>query len=188
MCGRPCTLCPGRSTKPAEGCGVTRCSCRPTAGQSFVDGTRAYMGGGGCRPPARQQPAMHAFRQAQRPRCARVWHLTGALHEAGMRLPRSAAGAAHVSRVAGWGSWAALRACKVVLPQQGQRPGVVGPALGACVLPVPTCLSRPHRMPQLQVRMGRCGGEATGRPAGWPCHIPHGDSPGHSGTYRHQLV
>lgn len=54
-------------------------------------------------PPARQQPAMHAGRQAQRPRCARVWHLTVALHEAGMRLPRSAAAAAHVSRIAGVG-------------------------------------------------------------------------------------
>jgi len=104
-------LRPG-GTKPAE------CHRRPLLMPHSTARSIRYGTQGGVQDAAaaRQQPALRAARQAQHPRCARVWHLTVALHEAGWRLPGSPAPAAPARR--GAGVWQHL----------GCAPGVQGGA------------------------------------------------------------
>lgn len=130
-------------------------------------------------PSAWQHPAMRATWQFQRPWCARVWHLTKVLHGAELRLPRSAAAATRPTELsAGVGQQAALRACKAVLPQRDRRQAIVGTALGACTLPVPTGLSRRRRMPQLHSREGGAEVGGTHQPA--PANQPAGSGCQHA--------
>lgn len=174
-CGAACAALQTWRCQASSRMKGSSCSCRRTATSHPIDGTRAWYRGVAAR--------LAASSDARDPAGSAALVCQGVAFDQGASWSRVAL-AAQCSRLyppnrtISWGGAGCTTGMQGGAAAAGLTTGIVGTALRAFMLSVPTGLSRPRRMPQLHSREGGAEVGGTHQPA--PANQPAGSGCQHA--------